>query len=57
VFLNILCHNGGMSEPGKVVEVEIAGLLPAEASTSIPEGGVEVKKASGAGEVIFLDCF
>jgi len=28
-----------MSEPGKVVEVEIAGLLPAEASTSIPEGG------------------
>jgi len=28
-----------MSESGKVVEVEIAGLLPAEASTSIPEGG------------------
>ena len=47
-----------MSESGKVVEVEIAGLLLAEASTSIPEGGVEVKKgASGAGEVIFLDCF
>jgi len=33
-----------MSEPGKVVEVEIAGLLLVEASTSIPEGGVEVKK-------------
>ena len=44
MFLNILCHNGGMSEPGKVVEVEIAGLLLVEASTSIPEGGVEVKK-------------